>query len=64
MRVSGYIAAAAFAAAEGNAPPGGRGKVRLLLAELIQLRIGRRQYGVKLNQIAARLNLDPPMNIG
>ena len=56
LRLSGYVAAAALAAAEGNAPPGGRGKDRLLLAELIQLRIGLRQYGVNLNQIAARLN--------
>jgi len=56
LRVSGYVATAALAAAEGNAPPGGRGKDRLFLAELIQLRIGLRQYGVNLNQIAARLN--------
>ena len=56
LRVSGYVANAALAAAEGNAPPGGRGKDRLFLAELIQLRIGLRQYGVNLNQIAARLN--------
>jgi hypothetical protein len=56
LRLSGNVAAAALAAAEGNAPPGGRGKDRLLLAELIQRRIGLRQYGVNLNQIAARFN--------
>ncbi|MFN2539097.1 MAG: hypothetical protein ABR549_13250 [Mycobacteriales bacterium] len=44
LRLSGYVAASALAAAEGNARPGGRGKDRLLLAELIQLRIGLRQH--------------------
>lgn len=50
LRLSGYVPAAALAAAEGNAPPGGRGKDRLLLAELIQLRIGLRQR----RELAAR----------
>lgn len=56
LRPSSFVAAAALASATGTRPPVGAVQDREALAELLQVRLAVRQYGVNLNQIAAALN--------
>ena len=56
LRLSSYVAAAALASASGDRAPHAAAADRQALAELLQVRLAVRQYGVNLNQIAAALN--------
>jgi hypothetical protein len=56
LRPSSYIAAAALAMAAGGTVQASSSGDRQFLAELLQVRTAVRQYGVNLNQIAAKLN--------
>lgn len=55
LTTSGYVAAAALAAASGSEPPDVSGD-RELLGELLQLRLAVRRYAVNVNQGVAALN--------
>jgi hypothetical protein len=56
LRPSSYIAAAALAMATGSTVQAASSADRRFLAELLQVRTAVRQYGVNLNQVAAKLN--------
>jgi hypothetical protein len=55
LTTSGYVAAAALAAASGSEPPDASGD-RELLGELLQARLAVRRYAVNVNQGIAALN--------
>lgn len=55
LTTSGYVAAAALAAASGSVPPDASGD-RELLGELLQARLAVRRYAVNVNQGIAALH--------
>jgi uncharacterized protein (DUF1778 family) len=63
LTLTGYVAAAALAAAQGKTTAGPAPAAREVLGELILARAQVRRFGSLLNQVAARLNSgkEPPV---